>query len=1788
MMSSARFWFRAGLAALLLAGLTTVWLRQGRSPDRAGRPTTEALRQAAPVLVEPGALSRGQASALALSEWATRAAVAKEQAPALQEALTEEGLRLAEERRAWMQSLIEQDPEEAIRNALSYTERMALPPEVRARIEQPVSGSGTLAVIGTTPAPDAEPGQPGVFRTVFLNDREYRAFVYGRRLDQATLQQASLHGIALGDAMAVHESPLRRVAADEAAALVAAGKGVAEPCPVSAVPVTPAEAEAVVELHGNARFLCSGGHVQDLEGTAMAAEGDGGGFTPAAASVTNAWSQGSKTLLYIRIRFLDQTNEPQTFTDLSNMMVTVNQFFRDNSYHSTDITTTITPTFQLPYDTAYYNSNGIYTLRTHALNAAKTNGYDYVNWNLDAVRYVGGPGAFGGAAYVGSRGCWMKSSSAGVAAHEFGHNYGMWHANSWNPTDESPIGPGTWSEYGDSFDTMGAASAGNNHFNARYKAAINWIPPEGYQVVTNSGLYQVYAHDNTNSTDLIRGLRVVRTSTTNYSVEFRQKFTSNAGLMNGAGIRRTATANNNNPGSELLDLTPGSPDGKTDAALVIGRTFSDRLAGIHITPLRKLGTSPESLEVDVRFGQFPGNAAPTVALSASSTTVAAGATVTLTASSADADGDSLSYYWDLGDKTYGANAASVTKSWSVAGDYLVQCEVSDRRGGKTLRWIVVTVGSPTTFRISGRVLDTNGAPLQGVRVHNGKTTTSYRGCYTDADGQYTVVGLASGSYTMAAAAYGYTVASSGFINPVTVSPSRTGIDFVASPRTYQISGRVTEGGFPVAGVRVGDGVRSALTDTNGDFVVTGFGNGTYTFTATKTGGTFNPSGWSNPITIQDGNVTGRNFAAPTFTITGEITGVPLTNVVVITDGYRSVNSARTGSGTSAKNTFTLSGVPAGRWNLRAFYPGLSFTPSGFSNPLVLSGSTSAKNFAADSTTTYSIAGSIVENGSGLAGVTVAAGVQASTTDSRGGFFLQGLANGTYTVTPQLAGYSFTPASATVTINGNNVSGSQFVANRIVAPTVTVTATPASISESGGLAAGTFTLTRSGLPATNELTVQFTVAGTATSGSDYEALPSSVTFPVGETTTQVAVTPVNDTAVECSETLLLTLSPSAGVYDLGSPSSATLTLTDDDLPSVTLSVTDAEAAEAGLNPGQFRVTRTGCLSAPLTVIYTVEGTATGGTDYTSLPGSVTLPAGAASATVTVTPADDSEAEPAETVLVTLLVGTGYVVESTQQGTVTLADNDTNLAPIANAGSDQSVSVLGLATLSGSATDDGLPLGAAMSVSWSKVSGPGTVLFDDPSATTATACFSAPGAYTLRLTASDGPLSGSDDVVVTVTEVDPAKVVNALNAGGAAHTGAGGLPYRDDGWNTGGETAANAATPIAATLDEALYQSAREGVSFSLAIPLPGGAQSYLVALKFAEFSATAPGQRLIDVAVDGQAFLQGFDPLAAAGALATAVDVVFPVTASGDRLTLAFSAGTGATLPASVCAVVVGSSAAIAIPAPADLTATSTTGTQVDLAWTDRSSGETAFSVERSVNGGAFAVLATTPANATTYSDLTTVSGTPYAYRIRAIAVNGSAYGNTASLTTPGAPPAPSTLTATAISTSQINLAWRDNASTETSHVVERSTDNVNFTTVANLGANATTWSDTGLASGLTYYYRVRACNADGCSAPSATASATTLATTPAAPSGLTATAQTGLRISLSWADNASNEANFSIERSTRATSGFKAIATVGANVTAFTDGIGLSSGKIYYYRVRAINSAGNSAYSNTASATARR
>jgi len=170
-------------------------------------------------------------------------------------------------------------------------------------------------------------------------------------------------------------------------------------------------------------------------------------------------------------------------------------------------------------------------------------------------------------------------------------------------------------------------------------------------------------------------------------------------------------------------------------------------------------------------------------------------------------------------------------------------------------------------------------------------------------------------------------------------------------------------------------------------------------------------------------------------------------------------------------------------------------------------------------------------------------------------------------------------------------------------------------------------------------------------------PSDVTIPAGQSSIAVTVTPIDDQLIEPAETVILTLQGNPTTYLVGTPSTATVTIADDTPNTVTLVATDATAAEPGADTGLFTITRTGPTTFPLTVYFTRGGTASFGSDYQTIGGSVSMAAGQSSIAVTVTPIDDQLIEPAETVILTLQANpTTYLVGTPSTATVTIVDDE----------------------------------------------------------------------------------------------------------------------------------------------------------------------------------------------------------------------------------------------------------------------------------------------------------------------------------------------------------------------------------------------------------------------------------------------------------------------------------------------------------------------------------------------------
>ncbi|MEW6181953.1 MAG: stalk domain-containing protein [Bacillota bacterium] len=305
----------------------------------------------------------------------------------------------------------------------------------------------------------------------------------------------------------------------------------------------------------------------------------------------------------------------------------------------------------------------------------------------------------------------------------------------------------------------------------------------------------------------------------------------------------------------------------------------------------------------------------------------------------------------------------------------------------------------------------------------------------------------------------------------------------------------------------------------------------------------------------------------------------------------------------------------------------------------------------------------------------------------------------------------------------------------------------------------------------------------------------------------------------------------------------------------------------------------------------------------------------------------------------------------------------------------------------------------------------------------------------------------------------------------------------------------------------------------------------------------------------------------------------------------------AVLFAAVMIIGLWSAAAWAAPAaPTNLEGCGESTVAIGICWTDNSSDELGFRIERSTDGTTFTEIATVGPGAWAFEDVPLPECTTYWYRIRAYNASGdSGYSNVANAHTIGAcrPAPPSELTMTGSTAGTISLAWRDNSSNENAFCIYRSGDGILFTEVGSVGANVTAYTDSGLSPATMYWYKIIGRNDWGDGNYSNVVNVTTLAGAPpaggipAAPTGLAATSLSSSSIRVTWFDGSTDETGFRVKRAGAAAHGsyadFATITTLAADTTSYTD-TGLAAATEYWYIVEAFN-AGGYAYGSAASAT---
>ncbi len=235
--------------------------------------------------------------------------------------------------------------------------------------------------------------------------------------------------------------------------------------------------------------------------------------------------------------------------------------------------------------------------------------------------------------------------------------------------------------------------------------------------------------------------------------------------------------------------------------------------------------------------------------------------------------------------------------------------------------------------------------------------------------------------------------------------------------------------------------------------------------------------------------------------------------------------------------------------------------------------------------------------------------------------------------------------------------SAFSIRPVFLPIVRFSAATSGLSE----AIGTTQVTLTRRPALRVSTLNYTVTGTATSGTDFTALSGQVTFPTLSTSQTINVPITSDLIDEDNETIILTLS-SATNAKIGSPSVHTLTINDDDaLPTIQIQGSNLSPTEGGTQP-TLQVYLSPTSGRQVTVPFTLSASPpTAGSDYTLTPAQVVIPAGQGSAaspiSVPITIIDDNIYEgSAESLTVSISSPTNATIGSPYQRTINIADND----------------------------------------------------------------------------------------------------------------------------------------------------------------------------------------------------------------------------------------------------------------------------------------------------------------------------------------------------------------------------------------------------------------------------------------------------------------------------------------------------------------------------------------------------
>jgi hypothetical protein len=400
---------------------------------------------------------------------------------------------------------------------------------------------------------------------------------------------------------------------------------------------------------------------------------------------------------------------------------------------------------------------------------------------------------------------------------------------------------------------------------------------------------------------------------------------------------------------------------------------------------------------------------------------------------------------------FGANLTSSNIVFTVNAAVIQQ--IHSLQG--TLTPPTTSIAPATTYSISGTVRNIFGQPLNNVTISGGGRQALSQ------NGSFTLTGLANGTYPLTASASNLTFVANGASTATVNGANVTNVVFTAIVASISGAARLNNQGL--AGVTMTltssnlGAPFSLATGSSGGFTIQGLPNGAYTLTPTLNGHTFTPA--TRTITIANGmSQTALDFTAalinpPTFGISGTVrnsqnTAVPGVSVM-LSNGRNTV--------TDAQGNYTFANVANGAYSIVVSAPGMFFQTNRAN--IVVNGANITQNFTA---LTAQVSGTITVGGVARTGVTVQfsggpAGLQTATSGANG-LYTRSLPGGTYTATATLAGTTFTPNSAIITLtSGATLSNVNFAGTAVPSATFTVAGRVVSAIDGSGVSDVTITL-----------------------------------------------------------------------------------------------------------------------------------------------------------------------------------------------------------------------------------------------------------------------------------------------------------------------------------------------------------------------------------------------------------------------------------------------------------------------------------------------------------------------------------------------------------------------------------------------------------------------------------------------------------------------------------------------------------------------------------------------------------